>query len=116
MKLLATGVNHTSAEVELRELLSFPEGEQAAALQALRQQPGVREAALLSTCNRTELYCLVEEEACAGLAQWLADWHQLPLKQVTQALYHYEDAMAWCKMKSVGGGVNCVVRCEALIS
>lgn len=115
MKLLATGVNHTTAEVELRELLSFPEGEQAAALQALRQQPGVREAALLSTCNRTELYCLVEEEACANLAQWLAEWHKMPLEQVTKALYHHEGVMALRHMMRVAGGLNSLVLGEPQI-
>lgn len=115
MKLLATGVNHTTAEVELRELLSFPEGEQAAALQALRQQPGVREAALLSTCNRTELYCLVEADAQDNLAHWLAQWHQLPLEQVNQALYRYEGAMALRHMMRVAGGLNSLVLGEPQI-
>lgn len=117
MKLLATGVNHTTAEVELRELLSFPEGEQAQALQDLQQQPGIREAALLSTCNRTELYCLVEDEEKGGvsLAQWLAKWHKLPLKKVESALYHYEGALALRHMMRVAGGLNSLVLGEPQI-
>ncbi len=115
MKLLATGVNHTTAEVELRELLSFPEGEQAMALEDLQRQVGVREAALLSTCNRTELYCLVDEEQQVNLAQWLARWHQLPVEQVEAALYHYEGAKALKHMMRVAGGLNSLVLGEPQI-
>src|SRR5699024_4078702 len=119
MKLLATGVNHTTAEVELREQVSFAESEVAAALQDLRQQPGVREAALLSTCNRTEIYCYVENEDGAadltGLAQWLANWHGLPLAQVQNALYRYEGVPALRHMMRVAGGLNSLVLGEPQI-
>lgn len=113
MKLLATGVNHTTAEVDVRELLSFPEADQVAALQDLVQQPGVREAALLSTCNRTELYCYVDGET--NLAEWLANWHGLPIEQVEQALYRYEGAPALRHMMRVAGGLNSLVLGEPQI-
>lgn len=119
MKLLATGVNHTTAEVELREQLSFAESEVAAALQDLRQQPGVREAALLSTCNRTEIYCYVDPEEegvdLTALAQWLAAWHGLPLEQVQSALYRYEGVPALRHMMRVAGGLNSLVLGEPQI-
>ena len=54
MNLVAVGVNHTTADVELRERLAFSTQQAEAALASLREMPGVREAALLSTCNRTE--------------------------------------------------------------
>jgi len=117
MKLLATGVNHTTAEVELREQLSFAESEVAAALQDLRQQPGVREAALLSTCNRTEVYCYVDADSTdlTGLAQWLANWHNMPLEQVQAALYRYEGVPALQHMMRVAGGLNSLVLGEPQI-
>src|SRR5699024_5709682 len=101
------------------EQLSFAEIEVAAAWQDLRQQPGVREGALLSTCNRTEVYCYVENEDGAadltGLAQWLANWHGLPLAQVQNALYRYEGVPALRHMMRVAGGLNSLVLGEPQI-
>ena len=70
MTLYALGINHQTAPVALRERVAFGEGEVPAALAALRALPGVREVALLSTCNRTELYASAEDDAV--LADWLA--------------------------------------------
>jgi glutamyl-tRNA reductase len=50
------GLNHKTAPVALREKVAFSEDRLAAALRALRQESGVAEAVILSTCNRTELY------------------------------------------------------------
>ena len=53
MNLFAVGVNHTTADVELREQLAFSADQADQVLAVLRDElPGVREAALLSTCNR----------------------------------------------------------------
>ncbi len=79
MPLHVLGINHRSAPLEIREKLAFPPERQADALSDLATQPGVGEAVLVSTCNRTEIYCaaaevlparqwLVREAARAGLA------------------------------------------------
>lgn len=79
MPLHVLGINHHSAPLEVREKLAFPAERQAAALASLAGRPGVAEAVLVSTCNRTEVYIeapdfasardwLVEEAAKAGLA------------------------------------------------
>ena len=75
MALIALGLNHLSAPVSLRERVAFAPEHTAPALGQLITQPGVREAAILSTCNRTELYCNVEAGAeaspfsgCTGIA------------------------------------------------
>jgi glutamyl-tRNA reductase len=57
MPLLALGLNHTTAPVSIRERVTFGPDIVVAALRSLTEQPGVREAVILSTCNRTELYC-----------------------------------------------------------
>ena len=72
MNLVAVGVNHTTADVELRERLAFSTQQAQAALASLRDVPGVCEAALLSTCNRTELYCLTDDSA-PDLVAWMAE-------------------------------------------
>ena len=70
MTLYALGINHQTAPVALRERVAFADSAVPEALAALRALPGVREVALLSTCNRTELYAAAENDRV--LADWLA--------------------------------------------
>ena len=70
MTLYALGINHQTAPVALRERVAFGDSAIPAALAELRSLPGVREVALLSTCNRTELYAAAQDDAV--LADWLA--------------------------------------------
>jgi len=70
MTLYALGINHQTAPVALRERVAFADSAVPAALAELRALPGVREVALLSTCNRTELYASADDDRV--LADWLA--------------------------------------------
>ena len=70
MTLYALGINHQTAPVALRERVAFADSAVPEALAALRALPGVREVALLSTCNRTELYAAADNDRV--LADWLA--------------------------------------------
>ena len=70
MTLYALGINHQTAPVALRERVAFADSAVPEALAALRALPGVREVALLSTCNRTELYAAAADDRV--LADWLA--------------------------------------------
>lgn len=107
MELLAAGVNHKTAELDFRERIAFAPAEQAAALVALKQVPGVCEAALLSTCNRTELYCLVDGEP--DLCGWLAEWHRLPVDTLRAHLYEHQGHEALRHMMRVAGGLDSLV-------
>jgi glutamyl-tRNA reductase len=60
-ELLALGVSHKTAPLDLRERLSLTEGSAAGALRELTQAAGIHEAAAISTCNRTELYLIVSD-------------------------------------------------------
>ena len=71
MPLFALGINHQTAPVALRERVAFAEHALPETLRSLRAMPEVREAALLSTCNRTELYA-VADDGGEALARWLA--------------------------------------------
>ena len=71
MTLLALGINHQTAPVSLRERVAFADHALPSALASLRTLPSVREVALLSTCNRTELYA-VTTDAGRALGDWLA--------------------------------------------
>ncbi len=95
MALLTLGLNHKSAPVEIRERLSFGPDIITGALRELLKQPGVEEALILSTCNRTEIYCGLAETESAEVAHWLAQFHGLEVETISPYLYqrHGEDAV-----------------------
>lgn len=80
LHLTLFGVSHHQAPIDVREQLSFPERCLPEALRALAAVPGVREGVILSTCNRTEVYAVMEaqarEAACGLLQEYLARFHQ----------------------------------------
>lgn len=75
MHLFALGVNHTTAPLTIREHVAFQSESLGQALHDLVAHKPVKEAAILSTCNRTELYCNTEEPQAA--LDWLAEYHRL---------------------------------------
>jgi len=91
MPLHVLGINHQSASLEIREKLAFPQDAQGAALADLAAQPGVAEAVLVSTCNRTEVYCRADDAAAARA--WLVRAGSKAGVDVDGLLYaHSEDA------------------------
>ena len=66
MKILCIGLNHETAPVSVRETLALDEPARSAALCWLSEQAGVREALILSTCNRVEFYLVVDEDSPGG--------------------------------------------------
>ena len=113
MSLIALGINHRSAPVALRERVAFAGDALPRALAELRQLPQVREAALLSTCNRTELYAVAGDDGQA-LADWLAtrpegggDLHAY--------LYRHHDAAAVRHLFRVATGLDSLVLGEPQI-
>ena len=111
MTLVAIGINHQTAPVELRERVAFADHTLPAALSALRGLPGVREVVLLSTCNRTEVYAATEDEGRA-LDAWLArhPGKDDGLRQDLAAyLYRHEDAAAVRHLFRVATGLDSLV-------
>ncbi len=90
MTLLAIGLNHQTAPVALRERVAFSREGILEALDQLRAMPGVREAALVSTCNRTELYCHVDSGAEDVPARWLHASQGLSANKLDEFLYRHE--------------------------
>lgn len=88
MVFLACGLNHKTASLELREQLTFHAADHDRILHDLTAHPGVNEAAILSTCNRTEIYCDTHEPA--QIAAWLASINQLSLPELTPHLYSHQ--------------------------
>ena len=114
MELLTAGVNHETADVALRERLSLSGASLEQALKALREEPGVQEAALLSPCNRTEIYCLAAG-ADLDLPGWLARWHRIADHQLRPAVYQFRRQQALRHMMRVAGGLDSLVLGEPQI-
>lgn len=115
MALIALGLNHLTAPVALRERVAFPPEAAPPALAELSIEPGVREAVILSTCNRTELYCTVEPGAEAVPAAWLHRHHELSRVRVDEFLYRYHDADAVRHLFRVATGLESMVLGEPQI-
>jgi glutamyl-tRNA reductase len=85
MQLFALGLNHQSAPLAIRERVAFSGEGLRAALAAIVKAPPAAEAAILSTCNRTELYCAAGEPARA--LAWLAGYHRVDPHDLKPYLY-----------------------------
>lgn len=94
MPLLAIGLNHTTAPVSIRERVTFGPDIVVAALRSLTELAGVHEAVVLSTCNRTELYCEAEPDAEELTREWLAGFHGLAIEDVSPYLYLHQGRRA----------------------
>jgi glutamyl-tRNA reductase len=116
MPLLVIGINHRTAPVEIREKVVFDGGELPAALQELSSVAGVREALIVSTCNRTELYCLSDGEP-QPLVEWLSGWHDLTAHNldISGSLYRLNGTPAIQHVFSVACGLDSLVLGEPQI-
>jgi glutamyl-tRNA reductase len=115
MALIALGLNHLSAPVALRERVAFAPESTGRALGDLLSQPGVREAAILSTCNRTELYCNVEPGAETSPFRWLHRHHELDGANIDEFTYRHHDADAVRHLFRVATGLESMVLGEPQI-
>ena len=113
MTLLALGINHQTAPVGLRERVAFSDDKLPWALSTLRSLPSVSEVAVLSTCNRTELYAVTDDEGRA-LGQWLAD-HPDDATGLESYFYWHYDANAVRHLFRVATGLDSLVLGEPQI-
>lgn len=109
MSLLAFGVNHNTAPVELRERISFGADTVDNALSELTDERGIDEAAILSTCNRTEVYCSLEADRSQLPILWFSDFHGLKQDQLRPFLYQHPDAGAVKHVLRVASGLDSMV-------
>lgn len=109
MTLWLLGLNHQTAPVDLRERVAFAGDALGRALGALRALPGVAEAALLSTCNRTEVYAVAED------GQVLADWLETHGSGISAYLYRHSNADAVRHLFRVATGLDSMVLGEPQI-
>ncbi len=113
MSLVVVGINHRTAPVEVRERVVFEPTRLPEALRELRSLPAVSESVIVSTCNRTEIYCVTEAGA-GELGDWLQSYHQLGAS-IHHCLYRHEDTEAVNHVFSVASGLDSLVLGEPQI-
>jgi len=96
MKIIVVGLNHKTADVELREKLAFNGPKLEEGLQRLKHIPGIRETAIISTCNRVEIYLHVQDvqQAYAAIKDFLVEFFEIRRESLDTALYLHEDMTA----------------------
>ena len=120
MNLIALGINHNSAAVEVRERVAFAPEQVSEALADACDAGGLEEVVILSTCNRTELYAIVPQGVGAAdkameLIDWMANYHHLSAGELRQSAYHYEAEHALQHMVQVASGLDSMVLGEPQI-
>eukprot|EP00163_Fabomonas_tropica_P023215 TRINITY_DN4050_c0_g5_i1.p1 TRINITY_DN4050_c0_g5~~TRINITY_DN4050_c0_g5_i1.p1 ORF type:complete len:430 (+),score=64.54 TRINITY_DN4050_c0_g5_i1:790-2079(+) len=115
MALVTLGINHRTAPVELRERIAFTPERMSEAFAELRAASGASEAAILSTCNRTELYLAGDDDCAPMVLRWLSGFHDLEAGELEQAIYVHRDADAVRHMMRVAAGLDSMVLGEPQI-
>jgi glutamyl-tRNA reductase len=106
MNIVVVGLSHKTASVEVREKLSIPEAQIEDAIARLRSYPHIEEIAIISTCNRLEIYAVALdlEQGVKEISQFLAEKAQVPLRELRTNLFTLlrEDALRHLMRVSAG--------------
>jgi len=140
MSLITLGINHKTAPLDLRERLAFTPQTLPEALVSLRKLDNVLEASILSTCNRTELYCVTSDCVTSDandssgnassdknsienntnfhqtLTNWLSQFHGVELSQIQQHLYHHSHEATIRHAMEVASGLDSMILGEPQIA
>jgi glutamyl-tRNA reductase len=122
MQLLTIGINHHTAPVALRERVAFPLDQIKPALATFkdlwlgRSAPNAPEAAILSTCNRTELYCATDDRTAREAAiEWLSKYHGISVGELAPCVYALPQSEAVRHAFRVASGLDSMVLGETQI-
>ena len=115
MAFLALGINHKTASVDVRERVAFTPDQMVEALRQLCRVTPTREAAILSTCNRSELYLQQDQLEADAVLAWLANYHRLSLDELKACAYVHVDDQAVRHMMRVASGLDSLVLGEPQI-
>ncbi|QMW13433.1 glutamyl-tRNA reductase [Pseudoalteromonas sp. MT33b] len=115
MTIVALGINHKTASVELREKVAFSPEQMSEALQQLSGHAHFNEAVIVSTCNRTEIYCSLAERNSQTLLHWLASFHGLDEQELSSNIYYHEGEQAINHLMRVSCGLDSLVLGEPQI-
>ena len=113
MRLFAFGINHHTAPLSVREQVVFHADHLTTALRELVDRRPVQEAAIISTCNRTEVYCSTEDPRAA--VDWMAGYHRLKTQQLEPYVYQLPQEKAVKHAFRVASGLDSMVLGEPQI-
>jgi len=115
MTFLAVGINYNTAPVSVRERLSFPTEILESSLKGLLRVKDIEEAAILSTCNRTELYCSSNLNNEQTLINWVSETKQINIEDFAPYLYFHTDRSVCRHIFRVACGLDSMVLGEPQI-
>ncbi|MCM2131119.1 glutamyl-tRNA reductase [Larsenimonas rhizosphaerae] len=116
MTLLALGINHRTAAVDVREKIAFSPVELNDALIDMTAIPGVRGSVVLSTCNRTELYCALETAGDEqAVVEWFSRYHGVSIEEIRACSYCHTGPEAARHLMRVACGLDSMVLGEPQI-
>jgi len=113
MQLFTFGINHQTAPLAVREQMAFDVEKMEPALHNLIEQGAAKEATILSTCNRTEVYC--STQAPERIISWLANYHQMEARDIEPYLYTLPREQAVKHAFRVASGLDSMVLGEPQI-
>jgi len=116
MSLITLGINHKTAPLKLRERLAFTPQSLPEALSSLKKLGHVEEASILSTCNRTELYCVTSSDIDQEIIHWFSRFHGLEIDQIKEHLYLYKHEETIRHAMEVASGLDSMVLGEPQIA
>jgi glutamyl-tRNA reductase len=109
MSLIALGISHQTAPISIRERLAFAAESLPEATRALASVPGVEGCAIVSTCNRTELYLSGRQTITREVSEWLHGWHGLSPGQYREHLYQLEQSACVFHLIKVISGADSMI-------
>ncbi|MAD46972.1 MAG: glutamyl-tRNA reductase [Oceanospirillaceae bacterium] len=115
MAIWTLGINHKTAPVAVRERVSFDPATMAGVLTEVQSLDPVSEVVILSTCNRTEIYCSAEQLNEELIAGWLSEHHGIDPSDLSSALYCLNDDKAVQHTMRVASGLDSLVLGEPQI-
>jgi glutamyl-tRNA reductase len=115
--LLVVGLNYRTAPVEVRERFALSEQQMPDALKSLKQTTGILEGVIIGTCNRTEMYAVVDRLHVCGhyIRSFMEKWFNISRQEFNQYLYMYEDDQAVDHLFRVTCGLDSMVIGETQI-
>lgn len=117
MHIVVVGINHRTAPVEIRERLTFNPSQLGDAMKSLNGKKSILENVILSTCNRTEIYAVVDQLHTGRyyIKEFLSQWFDIGLQEFSQFLFIYEQDGAIEHLFRVACGLDSLVLGETQI-
>ena len=115
MALLSLGINHLTAPVDIREKVAFAPEQMTVALHELQDIPAVNESVIVSTCNRTEIYCDASSDCSEVITHWLTAHHGINKDSLSPYIYHHSEQEVARHLFRVASGLDSMVLGEPQI-